>query len=185
MRLRPALALISLALTVPFAACGDGQDPVSEAHTEGIYVTTGDLKYQVQISRILNPYDVEDRDYFIGVDDPEGQVANQEFVWYGVFLRVENKQEKAKLAASRFELVDTQGTHVEPEKLSEENVHAYRPVRLGEDDVIPEASSTAGQGAIGGSLVLFKTPREVLENRPTQLHIISPDGSTAHVNLDV
>lgn len=185
MRLRPALALISLALTVPFAACGDGQDPVTEGHTEGVYVTAGDLKYQIQISRILNAYDSEDEAYFVGVEDPEGQVANREVVWYGVFLRVENPTDHAELAASRFELVDTQGTHVEPVELPQDNVHAYHPVPLGEDEVIPEPSSTAGQGAIGGALVLFRTPRDVLENRPTQLHIIAPDGSRAHVNLDV
>lgn len=185
MRLRPALALISLALTVPFAACGDGQDPVTEGHTEGVYVTAGDLKYQVQMSRILNPYDVEDRDYFVGVEDPEGQVANQEFVWYGVFLRVENPTEQRKLAASTFELVDTQGTHVEPTEIGKENVYAYRASTLGETDIIPTASSTAHQAPIGGSLVLFKAPRPVLENRPTQLHITAPDGSKAHINLDI
>ncbi len=185
MRLRPALALISLALTVPFAACGDAQDPVSEAHNEGIYVTAGGLKYQVQVSRILNPYDIEDRDYLIGVPDAAGQVANKESVWYGVFVRVENPSEKRLPAATEFELTDTSGTEVQPTPLPAENVYAYRARALGDKDIIPTASSTAHQAPIGGSLILFKSPRMVLENRPTQLHITAPDGTKAHVNLDI
>ena len=57
-------------------------------------------------------------------------------------------------------------------------------------DLIIAASVALLAGGInsvagGGSLILFKSPRMVLENRPTQLHITAPDGSKAHVNLDI
>ncbi|MDO9354158.1 MAG: hypothetical protein Q7T55_10710 [Solirubrobacteraceae bacterium] len=192
LRLRPVLALASLALVLPFSACGDGNDPVAEAHNEGIYVTTGGLRYQVQMSRKLNPYDIEDRDYLNGVPNAAGQVANQKVAWYGVFLRVENRThkgdgpEKTILAASKFKIIDNKGTEAEPTDLPESNVYAYRSVPLNAKGQIPAASSTAGQSPIGGALVLFKVDQGILERRPTKLIIEAADGSSeAEVSLDV
>ena len=42
------------------------------------------------MSRKLNPYDVEDRDYLVGIKDAAGQVSNPIQTWFGVFIRVEN-----------------------------------------------------------------------------------------------
>ena len=191
-RLRPALTLASLALVVPFAACGGGNDPVKEAHNEGIYVTTGGLRYQVQMSRKLNPYDIEDRDYLSGIPNADKQVANQDVAWFGVFLRVENRThkgdavEKTIQAASKFKIVDNKGTEAEPYPLPADNVYAYRSVPLNPKGQIPAASSTAGQAPIGGALVVFKIDQSILERRPTQLRIEAADGSgEAEVNLDI
>ncbi len=191
-RLRPALALASLALVVPFAACGDGNDPVTEAHNEGIYVTTGGLRYQVQMSRKLNPYDIEDRDYLSGIPNAAKQVANQDVAWFGVFLRVENRThkgdgpEKTIQAADKFKIVDNKGTEAEPYPMPATNVYAYRSVPLNAKGQIPAASSTAAQAPIGGALVLFKVEQGILERRPTQLLIEAADGSgEAEVNLDI
>ena len=59
----------------------------STATTEGAYVDVGDLKYQVQISRQLNPADVEDRDYLMGLAGATGSSAADE-EWFAVFMRV-------------------------------------------------------------------------------------------------
>ena len=191
-RLRPALALLSLALVVPFAACGDGNDPVSEAHNESIYVTTGGLRYQVQMSRKLNPYDIEDRDYLSGIPNADKLVANQKEAWFGVFLRAENRTNKGDAtrkvlpAASKFDLVDNQGTEAQPFPLPADNVYAWRSVALNPGGQIPAASSTAGQSPIGGALILFKVDQAILERRPTRLIIHAPDGSSeAAVSLDI
>jgi hypothetical protein len=192
-RLRPALALLSLALAVPFAGCGTGQDPVTSSKTESVYVTVGGLKYQVQLSRKLNPYDVEDRDYLSGIPDAAGKVANEKYAWFGAFIRVENRTDKGDnknprviQAASKFALVDNQGTTALPYPLPAENVYAYRSEPLSPKGQIPLASSTAGQSPIGGSLILFRVDQAILERRPTQLWIYAADGSgIAKVNLDI
>lgn len=190
-RLRPALALLAVALAVPFSACGDGQEPVRNAKTEGVYVTAGDLKYQVQVSRKLNPYDVEDSEYFTGLPDAPAQVTTED-QWYGVFIRVENRtnDDGAKgrtiQSASAFTMVDTTGKTVKPTPLPATNVFAYRSTPIVAGQHIPAPSSAAATASIGGSLVLFKVTQEMLDNRPVQLHIKPADGSEeATVDLDV
>lgn len=190
-RLRPALALLAVALAVPFSACGDGQEPVLNGKTEGVYVTTGGLKYQVQMSRKLNPYDVEDREYFTGLNDAPAQVTTED-QWYGVFIRVENRTNKDDAkgqtiqSANTFTIVDTTGKTVKPTPLPATNVFAYRSTPIQPGDHIPAPSSAAATASIGGSLILFKVTQEMLDNRPVQLHIKPADGSKeATVDLDV
>lgn len=195
-RLRPALALLTLALVAPLAACEDGRDPKADGHTEGVYVTTGGLSYQVQISRKLNPYDVEDAEYLKGIPDAKEQVANTDYAWFGVFVRVENRTDNERYASepeplksvptANFELTDINGDHAEPTTLPADNVFAYRPGKIQPGGQLPLKSSIAAQGPIGGALVLFRAKQSILENRPTQLHIEPLDGSEpAHVNLDI
>ena len=62
------LVLIAL-LATAFAGCGI-DDYIHEAETEGVYVDVGNLVYQVQLSRFLNPDDVEDREYLMGLPPP-------------------------------------------------------------------------------------------------------------------
>ena len=90
---RPALAFLSLLLVAALAGCGHGPGnrPRAIAPTEGYYVTTGGLRYQVQMSRVLNPYDPEDADYLVGINRPNLQVADGKKVWFGVFIRVSPK----------------------------------------------------------------------------------------------
>ena len=65
-RLATVVALSALALGV--GACGNKEDVVTHADTEGIYVDVGPLKYQVQNSRLLNPRAVpEDASFVRGV----------------------------------------------------------------------------------------------------------------------
>lgn len=176
---------------MPFAACGDGNDPRAEGETEAVYVTTGGLRYQVQVSRKLNPYDIEDRDYFVGIKGPGAQVANATDAWYGVFIRVENRtgldtdNEKTFRTASEFELSDNEGNTVEPTPIPAENIFAYRQQPLPAKGVLPLPSSNAAQAPIGGNLVLFKVDQQLLERRPVRLHIKSDDGTEAEVKLDI
>ncbi len=190
-RLRPVLALLSLALVMPFAACGEGNDPTAEGHTEAVYVTTGGLRYQVQMSRKLNPYDVEDRDYLVGIKDAAGEVANPVDTWFGVFIRVENITNKNDAkpqtisSATEFKLMDNEGNEAEPIELPAENIFGYRAQPIIPGGQLPKASSTAMQSPISGSLILFKVDQAILERRPTKLHIESADGSEAEVTLDI
>ena len=63
------LLVISAALLCALAAagCGNKQETVTLGETEGIYLDIDELKYQVQISRYMNPDDVEDQAYLTGL----------------------------------------------------------------------------------------------------------------------
>ena len=73
--------------------------------TEGVYVDVGPITYQVQISRQLNPSDVEDRDYLQGLHGRRGAADE---VWFGVWMRVQNRSEHGA-GNDDFEITDTHG----------------------------------------------------------------------------
>ena len=82
------LTFAVLVAALVFAGCGDKHDYNLAAETEGEYVDVGPMKYQVQISRLLNPNDPEDRGYLI--DLPAGESLGADDEWFAVFMRVEN-----------------------------------------------------------------------------------------------
>jgi hypothetical protein len=183
--LRRTLAIaMSLALVASLSACGNKQKKTVKAETEGIYLDVGDLKYQVQISRQLNPADIEDRDYLHGVGDQLGP----EDVWFAVFVRVENESGKTQNPATQFDITDTEGHVFNPVAIdTKANVFAYNPVPIAGKGLLPNTDATAAQNSINGQLLLFKMPRTTLDNRPLELKIHNPDDfqSFGTVNLDV
>ena len=185
---RPRSALLALAALLVLAAlAGCGQEnPRTEASTEGPYLDVGPLQYQVQLSRLLNPADQEDRAYFVGVEDPDGQLRGDE-AWFSVWMRVWNRTEGVHTASDRFEIEDTTGKRYEPVEIGPNNVFAYRPAAIPSGGTLPATDSVAEQGVIGGSLLLFKVTVESLANRPLILHITSPRGEPheAEIDLDV
>jgi hypothetical protein len=186
MQLRRLAATTAVALTAAtsLAACGkDG--PVSEGKTEGVYVSTGDLKYQVQISRQLNPHDFEDRDFLKGL--PPGSTLGPDESYFGVFIRVFNMSNAAHPSARRFIIKDTTGKAFQPVPVNlDANVVAYRPLTVNPGDQIPVPGSVARENATQGGLVLFKIPVASFANRPLVLHIEPAQGSgEAIVDLDV
>jgi hypothetical protein len=184
-RLLPSIAVVVLALAA--AGCGNKQATTLHGDTEGTYLDLGGLKYQVQISRLLNPNSVEDRAYLIGLNGGQRRLpAGQQ--WFGVFMRVENDGEQNNVrAATDFTIVDTQNQKFRPIPLAPVNVFAYRGGSLNPTDVVPPPDSPAGQGTIQGALLLFRIPVANFENRPLQLQIRSSaaPGKTATVDLDV
>src|SRR4051812_36884038 len=112
-RLMPCLAVVFSALAI--GACGNREDVTLHGTTEGAYHDLGPLKYQVQISRLLNPGSVEDRAYFVGMDASQGNLpAGQE--WFAVFVRVENSGDTAghPARAADYVITDTQNTKFRP-----------------------------------------------------------------------
>ena len=91
-------------------ACGLRQQAARQHHgeTEGTYLDVGPLTYQVQISRQLNPYDIEDQTYLQGLRPVQAKLAKGE-TWFGVFLRVSNETTATHPAANEFNIVDTPG----------------------------------------------------------------------------
>jgi len=181
------LALLSVAAVAAIAAsgCGNKEEVVHLADTEGIYVTVDDLKYQIQISRILNPTSPEDQAYLRGV--PAGEELEGDEVWYGIFMRVENDGEDPHGMAENFVIRDTDGNEFEPLELDpEQNVFLYEPVELAPGTVAPIPNAPAFDNTIRGELLLFKVNAASLGNRPLELEIESPTGGeNAIIDVDV
>jgi len=156
------------------------------AQTEAIYLEVGRLKYQVQLSRILNAADVEDRQYLAGLPSSAPKVDRDE-TWFAIFMRVENDSDERATSTDRFEIVDTEDTRYRPVPLDTAgNPFAYTARPLEPGDVQPSPSSAAGQGPIQGELLLFRIPISTLQNRPLQLRFRDPTSSQVGVvDLDV
>ena len=169
------------------AGCGNKVEVRTVAETEGIYVDVGELKYQVQLSRILNPNDVEDKAYLQGL--PAGtEPLEADEAWFGVWIRVENTTDEMTLtSAEEFEIVDTQEHTFEPIALAETNPFAYAPQDADAADRGAQLRLAAGEGVIQGSLILFKVTTEALANRPLEFKIQSPalPDDVGIVDLDV
>jgi hypothetical protein len=188
---RLAILATVLAASGGLAACGNKEKVVREAATEGIYVDVGALKYQVQISRQLNPTNIEDKGYLVGLS-PFDRTLGADNVWFAVFIKAENDdQDRTAAAAKTFELRDTQEHVFTPLELGDTNVFAYRPMVVVKatsrsSGLNPPVDSPAAEGPTAGSLLLFKLPRETLDNRPLELVISPPEGGEKGVvTLDV
>ena len=187
--------LLSLVFALTLVACGEDEQPAQRnesfqsvnaqvAETEGIYLDIDGLKYQVQVSRQLNPGLTEDRDYLQGLSAEDSRLSKDE-EWFGVWLMAENVEDKALPIATEFEVRDTQENVYRPVQVAESNVFAYRGARVAGGDRYPDPNSPAGERPPYGSLVLFKLRRFSLDNRPLELTITGPEGQQAIVNLDV
>jgi len=180
-------SFLAVALALALSACGNKHDTVHEAETEGIYVDVDELKYQVQISRQLNPVAIaEDRTFLSGVDEATAELGEGE-VWFAIFLRVENESDEPQVPTTRFELEDQQGNVYEPISIEDGNPFAYNtdPIRPG--GFAPGPDTIARQvGSVGGMLQLFKVKYETLDNRPVELviHSLTSDDEST-VNIDI
>ena len=184
---RRLLLLLVLAAALVAGGCGNKLETRTSGATEGLYIDVGELKYQIQISRILNPSDTEDRNYLTGL--PEGTLPPKpDEAWFGVWLRVENTNDsKSFPTASDFEIRDTEDNSFQP-YMQTGNVFAYTPVdKLGPQAILPNSQSPAGSGPIQGSLLLFKLTTATLQNRPLEFRIKSPTdaNNVGVVDLDV
>lgn len=183
--LRPLLLATVAVAALVAAGCGNKEDVVLEGKTEGIYLDVGELKYQVQISRQLNPFDTEDKEYLTAIPAAERRLAPGE-TWFGVFMRVQNTTDKAHPSAREFEIEDTTGQKFRPVPLPLVNGYAYRPAKVQPEEVLPKPNSTAGFGSTRGSLLLFKLKTDTLALRPLVLTITPPQGGpTGEIDLDV
>jgi hypothetical protein len=185
MRARLLTVLLVVIAALAVGACGDKQEITLHGDTEGTYIDVGGLKYQVQISRLLNPTDREDEGYL--VDLPAGQTLGATDQWFAIFMRVENDSDKPARAATTYDIRDTQDNVYRPIEMGPKNVFAYRSAVLQPKDILPLPSSPAAESTIQGSMLLFKIPVANFQNRPLVLEIHSPTSGqpTGTVDLDV
>ncbi len=187
------LAVLAAVLALGVSACGqEERDPggfqtenAQVAETEGIYLELSEVKYQVQVSRQLNPLLVDDRAYVEGVAAADEELADDE-EWFGVWMRVENESGDPIRTASRFTIVDTQENEYVPVAIDRRNPFAYQAGTVAGLELYPHPDSPAGERPPYASLILYKLKRFSLDNRPLELIIDDPaGGERGIVNLDV
>lgn len=187
---RLAILLATVLPAAGLSACGNHPDKhasVVRAKTEGLYLDIGELKYQVQVSRQMNPYDEQDKALLLGVPRAQRTLAPDE-VWFGVFLRIQNETGRVALPAANIEIDDTQDQVFKPLGLDPSNVFAYRSTQaVPAHEVVPLTDSPAFDAPARGALLLFKLKNSTLDNRPLELKIVSPvpPQQTGIFDLDV
>lgn len=170
-----ALALVAASLAV--SACGYSSS--SKDVVEGEPVKLGELQYNVVFSRYFNPSDAEDSAYLVG--QPPAPAGS---TYFGVFFAVKNESGEAQPLPRSFEIVDAE--HKTYRSISSKSLYAF-PLggTVEAEEQVPALDSTAQQGPIEGSLVLFELPTSASDNRPLTLEIPGPEPEAARVTLDL
>jgi hypothetical protein len=160
-------------LAVGVTACGHSNHPPT-AENNGVYVTAGPVTYQLQVSRVLNQYATEDRQYVSGIPASQSSLSASQ-TWYGVFLWAKNQTKQTQVTAPTFDIVDTQGKHYFPLAINPSlNPYAWTTQSLAPGESVPAPDTTASFGPTQGGLLLFKLDTSVYDNRPLTLEIRGP-----------
>jgi hypothetical protein len=183
--MRRSLLLVLAFAALGLSACGDKQESITHGESEAEYVTLGDVQYQVQISRQLNPRNVGDRAYLVGIPPAERGLAQDE-VWFGVWVRAFNRSGRPSPTADIFKIVDTRSRDYEPIELQNVNVFAYRPTVIPNEGQYPEFGSAQSETSSTGALLLYKLPVDALSFRPLELEFNGKQaGPPSSIVLDV
>jgi len=149
-------------------------------------VDVAGLTYQVQLSRYLNPGDVEDKQYLMGLPDGIAPQLPGDETWFGVWMRVKNYSDASLTPTDTFRIEDTEGDEFRPIALdSAANPFVYEPILLHHAQVLPTPDTAAASGPIQGSLILFRLTNDALQNRPLKLFIEHGEGNEAEIDLDL
>lgn len=180
---RLLVAALSVLALVGLSACGQLSHPTT-ADSEGVYIDAGPVTYQVQLSRQLNPYAIEDRSYLAGVSTSPPR-PDQE--WFGVFMWAKNSTKSDQITSDSFDIVDTQGTKYYPVPInSQVNPFAWTSQTLAPKTTEPAPGSIASFGPTQGKLLLFKLNDSIYSNRPLTLEIhASGQSQPSTVSLDL
>ena len=186
------LAVPVLLAVLVLSACGNSDTKVTtgtyagESGANAPYLNVGPLIYEVQLSRQLNPANIEDAAYLQGLTPVQRHLApGQE--WFAVFMQVYNNTARELPAASNITISDTQENVYTPIVPDETNSFAYRAGMVPANSQIPAPGTTAADGPTQGALLLYKIQIASLENRPLEMKIVSPEdpAESASAELDV
>lgn len=188
----PLLAGALTAAALALGACGDSHTRVTtgtyagESGQNAPYLNVGPLVYEVQLSRELNPANVEDAAYLQGLTPAQRALApGQE--WFAVFIQVYNHTSTPHLGASDITISDTQNNIYAPILPGPANDFAYRGGLIPASSQVPPPGSVAANGGTQGALLLYKIQVVSLDNRPLTIHFVDPTDATqtASAELDV
>ena len=186
------LAALAVLAVLALGACGDAHTRVTtgtyagESGKNAPYLNVGPLEYEVQLSRELSPYDVDDSPYLLGLTPAQRKLEpGQE--WFGVFMQVYNNSSQAHSASDDMTISDTQNNVYTPVVPGPTNLFAYRGGLIPAKGRLPELGTVAANGPTQGELLLYKIEIVSLDNRPIELKIVDPSNPavTASAELDV
>jgi hypothetical protein len=185
LRLALAGALAAL-LALGVAACGAEEETTTiegeEARivVEGEPIELGDLRFNVAITRFLNPDDVEDAEYLEGLPEP---AANEDYL--AVFMTVQNEgDDDLELPSEEdVEIIDITGEVYHP--IETESIFALDlGTTIPAGGEAPVDDTAAASGPVQGSFILFLIPKEAQENRPLEMEI-DADDEVGVIELDL
>jgi hypothetical protein len=175
---RSWIVLSALVLALGLAACGHKQPHphFADDNNDGVYVDAGAVTYQLQISRELNQYSVEDSQYVKGLPAGMSPSLGPTQLWFGVFLWAKNQTQEPQITTDKFRISDTLGNNYYPIRLDTAlNPFAWTAMKLAPLDTEPGPGTIASDGPTQGGLLLFKLNTSVYSNRPLTLWILGPD----------
>jgi len=142
-RRRQIAALVgAFGLASGLAACGKTDTPPT-SENNGVYVTAGPVTYHLQISRELNQYSTEDRQYMTGLPHGTSATLSPNQLWYGVFLWAKNQTKSPQMTSGNIDIVDTQNNRYYPVALNSAlNPYAWTVQKLAPGAI--EMSRTSG-----------------------------------------
>jgi hypothetical protein len=165
------------------AACGSHHPNEANAENNGTYVTAGPMTYQLQVSRELNQYGMEDSGYLAGLPKAQATLSPQQ-EWFGVFMWAKNTAKAPQQTTALFDIVDTQGNVYHPIYFNNPYVWTSQTLKAGA--IEPNPNTTAGFGPTQGGLLLFKVNTSVYSNRPLTLEIRGNTGKVwGTISLDL
>jgi hypothetical protein len=175
-----ALALVFVLGLALVGVSGCGNDLGKEAD-EGVPIKLGDLEFNVQETRFLNPAQPDDGEYLAGQElpTPAGKA------YLGVFLTIHNGGGDAVDLPTDAEMsvVDTTGAAYEAIP-----THTPFAAPLGTElesrGDIPAPDTAAANGPTQGAIVIFLVDQSVNESRPLKLEI-EHQGDTGEITLDI
>jgi hypothetical protein len=174
-----ALALILALVALAVAGCG-GEDLGKEAE-EGVPIKLGDLEFNVQETRFLNPSQPDDSEYLAGQQLPPPATKS----YLGIFLTIHNDADHAVKLPTYEEtsVVDTTGVSYQAIPSSTPFAAPLDTELAGGED-IPAPDTAAASGPVQGGIVLFLVDQGVTENVPLELEI-EYEGETGAITLDL
>jgi len=187
----PAKRLVMLtgaaASAVAISACGAGEHATYADNLGPGYVQVGQLNYQVQISRELNPYDTQEDSYYLGGLTKSQLKLPVTDEWFGISLQVYNWSHQAATPTSRFYVTDTLGDRFTPLANPAPNPYSYVPRSIPSGGQMPTISSMAYTSWTQGEFLLFKVPYADLPDRPFILHIVdqADPSKQSQIELDL
>jgi hypothetical protein len=168
------------------SACGAGEHATYSDNLGPGYVQVGQLYYQVQISRELNPWSDEDKYYLQGFSSSQLQLPPAD-EWFGVSLQVFNWTHRPYTPTGDFFITDTLGDRYSPLSNGAPNPYSYLPSLIPAGGQLPAIDSDAYTGWSQGEWLIFKIPYTSLVNRPFILHLVNPADTAkqSRIELDV
>jgi hypothetical protein len=175
-----ALALAVALAAVALGTAGCGYSPGTTGD-EGTPIDLGNMEFNVQLTRFLNPSDAEDNRYLAGQQLP----AASDKAYLAVFMTMKNKGDTGTAipATAQMTITDTTGASYQAVP-SSTPFAAPLGTPLAGGAEIPVPDSPAASGPAQGSVVLFYVPQGINENRPLDLEI-QHQGETGTITLDI